>query len=68
MGYYHYVLTKDGISTLYKAHHIVAEAFLRYDRAWWKDDGFCVSHKNSNKTDNRVENLEIKQKNRKKED
>lgn len=35
-----------------RLHRIMAEAFL------WKNDGFCVNHKNWIKTDNNINNLE----------
>lgn len=52
-GYLMINLTKDSVRRSYKAHRIVAEAFIAnpFKRPF-------VNHKNENKQDNRVENLE----------
>ncbi len=52
-GYVHVQLSKEGFSTSLLVHRLVAEAFL--DKQTDRDH---VNHKNCNKTDNRVENLE----------
>lgn len=54
-GYYHYRLTKDkGIYKLFKAHRLVAKHFLPD-----YSEQLTVNHINYDKTDNRVENLEM---------
>lgn len=53
-GYLQVCLCKDGKHKMYKIHRIVAETFL--DNT---DNLPCVNHKNEDKTDNRVENLEF---------
>lgn len=50
--YLHYVLTKDWKKHNFLAHRLIWYAFL--DR-WWFD---IINHKNSIRTDNRIENLE----------
>ena len=52
-GYKVVTLSLDGKRTTKKVHRLVAESFL--DRESCKDQ---VNHKNSNKLDNRLENLE----------
>lgn len=52
-GYLWVTLTKDGMRKHHKVHRLVAQAFLQ------KDDGKeFVNHKDGNKTNNNVENLE----------
>ena len=55
-GYFNVGLSKDGVQKRYQVHQLVAIAFLNH-----KPNGFekVVNHKNFNKLDNRVENLEI---------
>lgn len=54
-GYYHYRLTRErGVYTLFKAHRLVAKHFLPD-----YSDTLTVNHINFDKTDNRVENLEM---------
>lgn len=57
-GYVHVRLCKKGKYTLWKVHQLVALVFLDHDRK--TDPNFIVHHKNENKRDNRLENLEIK--------
>ena len=52
-GYVSVVLCKNGIHKTTLVHRIVAEAFLEN-----KENLLEVNHKNENKKDNRVENLE----------
>lgn len=52
-GYQHVTLFSDGKRRLCKVHRLVAEAFLGPC-----PPGLQVNHKNRNKSDNRVENLE----------
>ena len=55
-GYFNVGLSKDGVQKRYQVHQLVAIAFLNH-----KPNGFekVVNHKNFDKLDNRVENLEI---------
>lgn len=46
IGYYHYILNRDGKSHLFKAHHLVAQAFLGYDREMWATTRIYVKHIN----------------------
>ena len=52
-GYIHYDLNKDGITKEYKAHRLVAQAFIPniYNKKQ-------INHKDMNKLNNNVENLE----------
>lgn len=52
-GYYSTNIIKDGQATLYRVHRLVAEAFIPNP-----NNLPCVNHKDENKTNNRVENLE----------
>ena len=52
-GYKHIVLTKNGIQTDKLVHRLVAEAFLPNP-----DNLPCVNHKDENKSNNFIENLE----------
>ena len=52
-GYPHVMLSKNGIQKCYKVHRLVAEVFIPNP-----DQKPEVNHKNANKSDNRVENLE----------
>lgn len=62
-GNVHYILTRhDGTGQLIKGHHIVAEAFLGYDRNQYKRgnlDSLIVTHINGVHSDNSLKNLEI---------
>lgn len=61
-GYAHVRLCKDGTITLKKVHTIVAEAFLDYDPSQYDRtdvNSLVVDHKNRNKIDNRLENLDV---------
>lgn len=51
-GYYRVDLYKDGIEKKYTVHRLVAEHFIPNP-----DNKPCIDHINTNKTDNRVENL-----------
>lgn len=54
VSHYHRVtLCKNGVKRGFLVHRVVAQAFIGIP------DGFVVNHKNGNKTDNRVENLEV---------
>ena len=52
-GYYYVVLSKNGIVKNYFVHRLVAEAFLDNP-----DNLPCVNHKDENKLNNNVDNLE----------
>ena len=52
-GYYTVDLYKDGERKRFFVHRLVAETFIENPK-----NLYCVNHKNGNKTDNRVENLE----------
>ncbi len=52
-GYRRVTLTKNGKNKFYHIHSIVAQAFISNPRRFP-----CINHKNEDKTDNRVENLE----------
>ena len=52
-GYKNFVLTKNGNSTRFYAHRLIAEAFIPNP-----ENKPCINHKNGIKTDNRIENLE----------
>lgn len=52
-GYFAVILYKDGVTKSYFIHRLVAQAFLPNPNNLPQ-----VNHKNENKTDNRVENLE----------
>lgn len=52
-GYFAVILYKDGVTKSYSIHRLVAQAFLPNPNNLPQ-----VNHKNENKTDNRVENLE----------
>ena len=55
-GYFNVGLSKDGVQKRYQVHQLVSIAFLNH-----KPNGFekVVNHKNFDKLDNRLENLEI---------
>ena len=53
-GYLRVCLSKNGRSYVKAVHRLVAEAFIPKNG----EDKVCVNHKNGNKLDNRVENLE----------
>lgn len=52
-GYYYVIFVKDGKRKRYLVHRVVAKAFIPNPL-----NLPCVNHKNENKKDNRVENLE----------
>lgn len=52
-GYYHVILCKDGIQQKYRLHRLVAEVFLQNPNNLPE-----VNHKDENKKNNRVDNLE----------
>ena len=52
-GYRRVTLTKNGKNKFYHIHSIVAQAFILNSKHLP-----CINHKNEDKTDNRVENLE----------
>lgn len=61
-GYLHYRLSRDGEHYLIKAAHLVAEAFLGYDRSQYdrhNPESLVVIHKNYRRDDNSVSNLKI---------
>lgn len=53
-GYYQIVLTKRSVQDTYYVHRLAAQSFIRK-----MDDGEDVNHKDGNKKNNRLENLEI---------
>lgn len=53
-GYRNVLLSENGVSTQYLAHRLVLAAFNPIDNM----DKYDVNHKNGNKLDNRIENLE----------
>lgn len=57
MGYVHVRLVKGKKYELYKVHQLVGMVFLGYDRK--NKEKLVIDHINGDKTDNRVENLEI---------
>lgn len=56
-GYRHVGICKNGNSLVIKVHKLVAMAFLDYKT--YNICGLVINHINFNKSDNRVENLEI---------
>jgi hypothetical protein len=52
-GYVYIVLSRNGKSRKFRAHHLVAEAFI-----YTRPDGMQINHKNGVRTDNRPCNLE----------
>ena len=64
LGYAHYILTVEGHKVkLIKAHHLVAEAFLGYDRSRRYNssdmNSLVVIHLNGIRDDNTVDNLKV---------
>jgi hypothetical protein len=55
-GYYMVNLSKDSIAKTYEVHQLVAVAFLGHEPCGLK---LVVDHVNDNKTDNRLENLQV---------
>ena len=55
-GYFDVVLSKEGVQKRYRVHQLVAMAFLNHEPNGFKK---VVNHKNFDKLDNRLENLEI---------
>lgn len=53
LGYYHVMLSKDGVSKRYKVHRLVAKAFIPNP-----DNLPVINHKDENPKNNVVENLE----------
>jgi hypothetical protein len=53
-GYYYVWLCNNGVSTKFYIHRLVAKVFLDIPF----NDKYVINHKNGNKLDNRVENLE----------
>lgn len=53
LGYFHVMLSKNGISKRYKVHRLVAKAFIPNP-----NNLPIINHKDENKTNNKVENLE----------
>lgn len=63
-GYVHFVLTdRNSKGHLWKAHMLVAMAFLGYDKSQYdRHDIYkskVVNHKDMNKKNNQLENLEV---------
>lgn len=56
-GYYNTSLCKDGKSKTFSVHSLIAITFLGHAPNKYK--GLVVNHKNFDKLDNRVENLEL---------
>lgn len=56
LGYYTFNLNKDGVANVFKAHQLVAMAFLGHIP---NGNKLVIDHINSNKVDNRVDNLQI---------
>lgn len=54
-GYFHVRLCKNNIKDIRNVHRLVAEAYLFNDYK----KGLDVNHKNGNRKDNRIENLEF---------
>lgn len=54
-GYHQIVLCKDGVRKKYLIHRLVANAFIPNDNP---TDNVLVNHKDENKLNNRVDNLE----------
>lgn len=52
-GYFVLWLSRNGKVKAHTVHRLVAKAFIENQKKY-----YCVNHKNGNKTDNRVENLE----------
>lgn len=52
-GYTHVVLTKRGVKKRFSIHRLILTGFLGQPAS-----GMVANHKNGNKTDNRLENLE----------
>ena len=57
-GYVHVRLSKDAHYTLWKVHQLVALVFLNHDRKKTKGKAI-IHHINGDKTDNRLDNLQI---------
>jgi hypothetical protein len=55
-GYFYIVLSNRGVQKTKKIHQLVAESFLNHTPCGLK---LVVNHINFDRTDNRVENLEI---------
>lgn len=52
-GYKKITITRDGKHTSFRVHTLVAQAFLGK-----KPDGYSINHKDMNKANNRIDNLE----------
>lgn len=52
-NYHRVTLSKDGVTKGHLVHRLVADAFIGIP------DGMVVNHKNGNKTDNRLANIEV---------